>query len=202
MATFPFTEGTFLIWHSTYVDTYASYIIGKSATPGGAAAEAADSRNRRRSGVLERRFKSQPVAVETSGSLGQSTAYFLKDLGRRIPREGGDRRATEYLFQRVSLVVPRGNATAIHMGAVHITDGSMESDENNASWHTDSSTNSCNSELISDRTHQRQNTSATEHTSDRTHQRQNTYTTEHNNYRTHQRQNTSTTEHTNDRTHQ
>ena len=117
---FPFTEGRCLIWDSTCVDTYATYIVNKSANQGGAAAQAAENRKRRRYEELGRRFKFQPIAVETCGSLGHSTLPFLKELGRRITCETGDKREVEFLFQRVSLAVVRGNATSLLMGPTTI----------------------------------------------------------------------------------
>ena len=117
MTTFPFSSGRCLIWDSTCVDTYADYVIHKSATQAGSAAQAAENRKQRRYAELGRRFQFQPIAVETSGSLGQSTLPFLKELGRRIARETGDTREVEYIFQRVSLAVVRGNATSLLMGS-------------------------------------------------------------------------------------
>ena len=107
-------------WDSTCVDTYASYIVQKSANQAGAAAQGAENRKQRRYEELGRRFKFQPVAVETCGSLGQSTLPFLKELGRRISCETGDKREVEFLFQRVSLAVVRGNATSLLMGPTTI----------------------------------------------------------------------------------
>ena len=44
MTTFPFSSGRCLIWDSTCVDTYADYVIHKSATQAGSAAQAAEKR--------------------------------------------------------------------------------------------------------------------------------------------------------------
>ena len=67
--------------------------------------------------LLGRRFKFRPIDVETSGSLGQSTLSFLKELGGRIARETGHKREAEFIFQRISLAVVRGNATSLLMGS-------------------------------------------------------------------------------------
>ena len=53
------------------------------------------------------------VAVETTGVLGPDTLQFLRELGRRAFKETGDRKETEYIFQRISLAVVRGNATSL-----------------------------------------------------------------------------------------
>ena len=117
MTTFPFTQGKCLIWDSTCVDTYANSIIQKSAAQAGAAAQAAESRKQRRYAELGQRFKFVAVAVETSGCFGSSTVPFLRDLGLRIARETGDKRESDFLFQRISLAVVRGNATSLLMGS-------------------------------------------------------------------------------------
>ena len=54
-----------------------------------------------------------PVAIESLGSFGPRTVSFLKDPGSRISHYSGDFRATEFLFQRLSISVQRGNAWMI-----------------------------------------------------------------------------------------
>ena len=56
MTTFPFTEGN-VIWDSTCVDTYADYIIHKSASQAGAVAQATENRKQRRYAELGQRLK-------------------------------------------------------------------------------------------------------------------------------------------------
>jgi len=81
-----------LIWDATCTDTFAPFAVAASAKQAGAAAAAADKRKHRRYAELGRRYLFQPVAVETTGVLGQSTISFVKELGRRISRETGDGR--------------------------------------------------------------------------------------------------------------
>ena len=59
-----------------------------------------------------------PVAVETTGVIGQLTRDFLKDLGRRLRHVTGEVKAHSYLLQRLSVVVQRGNA-AVVMGTLN-----------------------------------------------------------------------------------
>ena len=60
-----------------------------------------------------------PVAVETLGALGDEAANFLRQLGRRIATVTGEQRATEFLLQRLSVAIQRGNAVAV-MGTVDL----------------------------------------------------------------------------------
>lgn len=63
---------------------------------------------------LKTRFVVKPFAIETSDVLGAPTDSFVRDLGKRIGLASEDRRATEFLHQRVSFEVQRGNAAAVH----------------------------------------------------------------------------------------
>ena len=58
-----------------------------------------------------------PIAVETFGALGESATAFLKKLGSRLAVSTGESRASQYLLQRLSVAVQRGNAASV-MGTV------------------------------------------------------------------------------------
>ena len=58
-----------------------------------------------------------PVAVETLGALGEGADQLFHELGRRITLITGERRSTEFLFQRLSIVIQRGNTASV-LGAV------------------------------------------------------------------------------------
>ena len=85
----------------------------KGNTAGGAASLAERSKTTKYR-ELESRLLIQPVAIETLGPFGQSTEFFLRDLGKRIEVESGDERATEILLQRLSVEIQRGNAAAVN----------------------------------------------------------------------------------------
>ena len=54
-----------------------------------------------------------PVAIESLGTFSPRTVFFLHDLGRRITLYSGDRSASEYLFQHLSVAIQRGNLLMI-----------------------------------------------------------------------------------------
>ncbi len=54
-----------------------------------------------------------PVACETLGGWGSLAAKFIKSLGDIIREETQNARATEYLKQRLSMAVQRGNAISV-----------------------------------------------------------------------------------------
>ena len=53
-----------------------------------------------------------PVA-ETLGALGVEATDCMLQLGRRIAKTSGERRVTEFLLQRLSVAIQRGNAAAV-----------------------------------------------------------------------------------------
>ncbi|KAF0300891.1 Ubiquitin carboxyl-terminal hydrolase 38 [Amphibalanus amphitrite] len=110
---FPFREGKCLTWDATCVDTFADHIAVESALKPGAAARQAEERKRQRYADLARRYSFVPVALETTGVYGPAAAAFVQDLGRRLATCTGERRETEWLRQRLSVAIARGNAASV-----------------------------------------------------------------------------------------
>ena len=92
----------------------AESYIGDSATNAGSAAEAAATRTAAKYAGLERTHILQPVAVENLGTMNASAYGFLAGLGQKISAISGDDRETCYLFQRISVLIRRFNATLLH----------------------------------------------------------------------------------------
>jgi len=80
--------------------------------PGIVACEAEDKK-RAKYADLAPSFCFMLVAVETLGALGAGAVELLDELGRRITKSTGERRATEYLLQRLSVAIQRGNAASV-----------------------------------------------------------------------------------------
>ena len=110
---FPFKRGQALAWDATCVDTYASSSVVKSAAEPGSAATSAELRKLTKYKAISDKYIFVPVAVETAGVLGPSTTRFLSELGARISAVTGDIRETQWLHQRISVAVVRGNAAAV-----------------------------------------------------------------------------------------
>jgi len=86
----------------------------KNCLNAGSAAEAAATRKAAKYAVLERTHIFQTVAVENLGTMNASAYGFLAGLGRKISAISGDDRETSYLFQRISFLIQRFNATLLH----------------------------------------------------------------------------------------
>ena len=63
--------------------------------------------------ALEKQFIGQPIAFETVASWGADAKAFLTEVASRVKQATGNPRATEFLRQRVSVEIPRGNAAAV-----------------------------------------------------------------------------------------
>ena len=113
MTIYPYSKGVSLLWDATCVDTYADSYIHSSATSAGAAAGGAEQRKCRKYTKLTKRFLFQPVAFETGGACGPSTKSFVRQLGARLVTASGDRRETDWLWQRLSIAIVRGNTASV-----------------------------------------------------------------------------------------
>ena len=110
---YPYSRGRCLIWDATSVNTFASSNLIRAALAAGSVTESAEVMKIAKYAELGRRFIFQPVAVETSGAMGKSTIQFFLDLGRRLAVRFQDQCESDFLFQRVSLAILRGNAFSI-----------------------------------------------------------------------------------------
>ena len=115
---FPFSRGKSLCWDATCVDTFAETNLNGSALASGGAASRAEDSKRRKYAALADRFRFEPIAVETSGVFGSSTASVVAELGRRIAGVTGEPRETMWLKQRIGLAIQRGNAFSISAAAL------------------------------------------------------------------------------------
>ena len=71
----------------------------------GKVAAAAEHRILSKYAHLDQAYQFVPVAIETLGTYGLKTASFIKELGRRVTQESGDRQASSFLMQRLSTAI-------------------------------------------------------------------------------------------------
>ena len=113
----PWKFGKALVWNVTVVDTLAQSYIAATSQLAGAAADAAEDRKRSKFQALDSRFIVQPVGFETLGTWEAGAKTFLAKVGSRVKQATGNVRSMEFLRQRVSIEIQRGNAGAV-MGTV------------------------------------------------------------------------------------
>ena len=73
----------------------------------------AEEKKRAKYATLAPSFCFVPVAVEILGALGEGTDQLFHELWRRITLITGEHCSTEFLFQRLSIAIQRGNAASV-----------------------------------------------------------------------------------------
>ncbi len=79
-------------------------------------ASAAEARKRAKYETLSRDYIFQPIGCETFGAWGEEALKFLRLLGKRLGEETQQRRSFEFMMQRLSMAIQRGNAASIMGG--------------------------------------------------------------------------------------
>ena len=109
----PWKSGCLLVWDATCPDTFAPSYRANATQEPGKVAEAAEDRKCGKYRDLPPGHFFSPIAIETLGAIGPKSLTLLKEIGGRIRAETGDPRSTEYMLQRLSVAVQRGNCTSI-----------------------------------------------------------------------------------------
>ena len=109
----PWRNGRILVWDATCPDTFAPSHRDLATRGAGAVADQAEERKKAKYAELATTHHFVPLAVETTGVFGSEAQMFFRKLGRRIRDESGEPLAYQYLLQRISVAVQRGNAAAV-----------------------------------------------------------------------------------------
>ena len=110
---FPWQRGKCLIWDYTCRDSLAPTNVMQSAQQPAKAATKAEIDKSTHYQELASNYTVTPVANETMGSWGPSGLRFVKDIGQRIEECTGEKTATSFLFQAISMATQRGNIGSI-----------------------------------------------------------------------------------------
>ena len=105
----PLVRGKPLAWDVTVTDTYAISHVVETAKCAFAAATKATANKINKYSCLSSAYHFVPITIETGGSINIEAAEFLSDLGRHISQITTEPLETQYLFQRFSISLQRGN---------------------------------------------------------------------------------------------
>ena len=67
----------------------------------------------------------EPLAFETFGPWGPDTKVWISNIARMVEEQTGERRSHEYIRQRISIEIQRGNAASV-LGTFPFTRGLEE----------------------------------------------------------------------------
>jgi hypothetical protein len=109
----PWKEGRCMVWDFTCPDTLAKSHLNLAVSAPGSVASDAEARKRLKYSSLAATYSFIPIAIETFGALGESASYFFKEVGKRVTKISHEPRATQYIMQRLSVAIQRGNAASI-----------------------------------------------------------------------------------------
>ena len=107
----PWKCGRPSVWDATCSDTFDPSYTNLATTRAGSIADLAQ--RRKASQYLQSSYLFSPVSVETLGSFGKKTGYFLREIARRIKTATGEAQSFHHLIQRLSVAIQRGNAMSI-----------------------------------------------------------------------------------------
>lgn len=110
---YPWIRGRSLIWDVTVVNTTASSYLSLTSVQCGSAADRAERSKHNDYLDLKQQYEFTPLAFETFGAVGPETSLFLKKLGKLMKKKTGEARSLDYLLQRISIAIQRGNACSI-----------------------------------------------------------------------------------------
>jgi hypothetical protein len=106
-------RGKSLVWDVTCVDTLAPSYLNLTSKESGAASKLGEAKKTSKYSTLLDRFIFYPLGFETLGGWGPECKHLINTIGQEITKKTGETRATQYLKQRLSIEIQRGNATSI-----------------------------------------------------------------------------------------
>ena len=101
-----------MTWDVTVPDTYAQSRVNDTSIQAGTAADSAAAAKKAKYTDIANTYMFIPVAIETGRPWNVEAIQFIQEIGRRITLINGESRETEYIFQRISIAIQKGNHLA------------------------------------------------------------------------------------------
>ena len=110
----PWSSGKAVAWDVTVVDTVAESYLQKSSAVAGAVSELAATRKTEKYSCLPPEFQFIPLAFETLGPINREAISFIEAVGKLRKDITVELRETQFLFQRLSILIQKFNAISFH----------------------------------------------------------------------------------------
>ena len=104
------------------MNTFAESSVYGNAIEAGHAAAKAEAAKRVKYGFMANSYRFEPIAIDTLGAYGPTTKNIIREIGKLTTDKTGEMRETQWLQQRLSIAVQRGNALSILSRTLHLTD--------------------------------------------------------------------------------
>lgn len=101
------------MWDVTVKNTLAPSYVNESSKKAGSIADRAERFKHNHYIALKDNFLFTPIAFESLGSMGPETRKFINKLGSMMKKATGETRSKDYLLQKISIAIQRGNAACI-----------------------------------------------------------------------------------------
>ena len=118
-------SGKNLIWDVTVADTLCQSYVNQCSKLAGAAADQRENKKNDKYKELAQNYWFIPVGIESMGAWGTEGHKLVKNIGNKVAEETGEKRATSYLFQAISMAIQRGNSSCV-LGTVPHSKGLEE----------------------------------------------------------------------------
>merc|ERR1712110_418285 len=118
-------NGKCLIWDTTVADTVCQSYVDQCSKNAGAAGETRENVKSSKYTELAQAYHFTPIGVETFGSWGSEGHKLVKEIGKKVMEETGEKRSSFYLFQNISIAIQRGNASCV-LGTIPHSEGLEE----------------------------------------------------------------------------
>ena len=102
-----------MVWDVTVPDIYAQSHVNDTSIQAGTAADSAATAKKKAKYIgIANTHMFITVAIETGGPWNVEAIELIQEIGRRMTLINGESRETEYLFQRISIAIQKGNHLA------------------------------------------------------------------------------------------
>ena len=105
MSMYPWKTGKLLLWDFTCGDTLAQSHVDQSSKEAGKVASDAENRKIKHYELLTNSYHFVPVAIATLGVWGKMGLAFIKEVGKKIMEQTGEKRSTSFLLQSLGIAV-------------------------------------------------------------------------------------------------